>query len=605
MVGANLSAESDPSRLEGSLILLLHRFRRSVWVGLLLLFPVLSAASPKPISPTFFGINGVGYFHYLTAPDAHTTARRKMRWLKQAGASSDRFDFWWGVMEPDKGKWNWKDSDWLINFYRRNKIRMLPILCYNAAWMKKSPSTSVDDAEYAQFVYQVVRRYRKWVRDWEIWNEPNIPTFWKPQPNAAAYTAMLKAAYQAAHRADPHCVVVGAAANEADVNWLLDIAKNGGARTMDAVSFHPYSMSDGPDQMDLARQIEDVRLAMKLSGRAHIPLWITEMGWTSSIGDPASVNRQSRYLVESYTIAAAEGVQRLFWFALQDWGEGKTFQGWGLYSPNGRPKQTTIAYRRLVHQLTGARFVGYLPLNRKSKANGFERLGTGYVFTRRHHTLLIVWARNGRTAKLNLPGPAYVANIYGNPISLKGHTLSITDSPLYLDFNRLIHFKQMTVQRPLRRNLLVNPSFERVDGENPYGWHRGVFYGGNDKGTFSVIKGGAREGRTSVGLSKTTDALWESYPVPAMPGEKYTLTGYLKTDHATGANGMQILFLGGPGWSWKGGPESKSVDGTTSGWVKVTITGTVPADADVVRINLFSRNNTGLVQYDGLTLTRK
>ncbi|MCL5283269.1 MAG: glycosyl hydrolase [Armatimonadetes bacterium] len=583
----------------------LHRFQRSIWVELLLLLPVISVASPKPITPSFFGINGVGYFHYLTAPDAHQIARQKMNWMNTIGAKSDRFDFWWSVMEPAKGKWDWKDSDWLINFYRRNKISMLPILCYNAAWMKNSPSTSEDDAEYARFVYRVVRRYRKRVHYWEIWNEPNIPTFWKPQPDAKAYTAMLKAAYLAAHRADPHCVVVGAAANEADINWLLDIAKFGGARYMDAVSFHPYSMSDGPDQMDLARQIEDVRLAMKLSGRPHIPLWITEMGWTSSISDPASVNRQSRYLVESYTIAAAEEIQRLFWFSLQDWGAGKSFQGWGCYSPDGRPKQTALAYRHLVHQLTGARFVGYLPLYKKSTAGSLERLGAGYIFQRGRQTLLIVWARNHRTAKLNLPGTAQITNLYGNPIRIKGRTLFITDRPLYIDFNRSVHFKQMTVQRPHRRNLLVNPSFERVDGENPYGWHRGVFYGGNDTGTFSVIKGSAKGGRISAGLSRTTNALWESYPIPAMPGERYTLTGFIKATDATGDNGMQLLFLSGPGWGWKGGPETKTVTGTTEGWKKMTVRGIVPQDADVVRVNLFSRNNTGLVQYDDLNLTRK
>jgi hypothetical protein len=157
------------------------------------------------------------------------------------------------------------------------------------------------------------------VHTWEVWNEPNIPTFWKPNPDAVAYTELLKAAYAAAHQADPNCVIIGAAANETDLNWLRDIAKNGGMKSMDAVSIHPYSMSDGPEQMDLARQLENVRAFLKTQGRPDMPIWITEMGWQSSLADTEAVESAARCVAQSYVIAAVEGVAHLFWFNLQDW----------------------------------------------------------------------------------------------------------------------------------------------------------------------------------------------------------------------------------------------------------------------------------------------
>jgi hypothetical protein len=63
----------------------------------------------------------------------------------------------------------------------------------------------------------------------------------------------------------------------------------------------------------------------------------------------------------------------------------------------------------------------------------------------------------------------------------------------------------------------------------------------------------------------------------------------VKSSGASGENGVQMLFLAGPGWGWKGGPMSKSITGTSDGWQTVTVSGTVPADADVVRVNLVSK----------------
>src|SRR5439155_16312422 len=172
--------------------------------------------------------------------------------------------------------------------------------------------TEADFAQFAQYVSRTVGRYRGKVKYWEIWNEPNIPTFWKP-PNAADYTKLLKAAYAAAKKADPNCMIVAASANETDVNWLLDIGKNGGANSMDVVSFHPYSMADGPEEMHLGRQIDNVRKAMEKIGRKDIPIWITEMGWIADINNPDEVAAQCRYMVQSHVIALAHGVEKLFW----------------------------------------------------------------------------------------------------------------------------------------------------------------------------------------------------------------------------------------------------------------------------------------------------
>lgn len=566
----------------------------------------VSAQSPPALTPAarvnragdttgLFGLNAVGFFHYRNAPDAHETAQTKMKALKQAGATWDRFDLWWSEMEPQKGVWTWDKADWLVDFYARHGVNMLPILSYRAAWMTQPPHTAQDDAEFADYVRHVVTRYKGRVHAWEVWNEPNIPTFWKP-PNAADYTALLKAAFQAAHEADPTCTVVGASANETDINWLRDVAKNGGLPFMDAVSIHPYSMADGPEQMDLARQLENVHALLAAGGRANLPVWITEMGWTSSVTDTAANARNGRFLIQSYVIAAAEHVPHLFWFQLQDWTEGGKLQGWGLLSPEGRPKPTLAVYRRLADTLAGATFRGWLPL----------KDGEGYVFDRPGTAgrIVFAWAHRGRTLSLPVGAGAQVRASDGTPVAVHNGRVTLTDDPVTIRQPGRALPAGLTSRRPTPSdaNLVVNGSLAEADAKGAYGWHRGVFYGGGDKGTFGTAT--LPDGGHALTLSATTDALWQSWPVPAMPRETYTLTAQVKTTDATGENGVQILFLSGPGWGWRGGPTSDTMTGTND-WKTVTVTGIVPDDADVVRVNLVSKNNTGQVQFRDIRLTRR
>lgn len=525
----------------------------------------------------------------------------RMEALKRAGVKWDRFDLWWSVIEPKKGQWEWKYSDWLIDFYHRNGVGMLPILSYSAAWMNESPKTEQDFRDFGEYVFRTVSRYKGKVRCWEVWNEPNIPTFWKPQPNVSAYVKLLKATYVAAKRADPKCVIVAPGMNMTDINWLRDMAKEGGLRYFDVMSFHPYSLADGPEEMYLAKQIEDARAVLRANGRPNVSLWITEMGWQAKEGDEKALAAQRRFLVQSYVIALAAGVERLFWFNLQDWNEANHTEAWGMLSPEGKEKTTLAVYRRMADTLTGARFVGYVPLGKQ---------GMGYVFERGGKTVVVAWARRGQEARLSLPEVGIVRSLHdGIPaerVRFAESGVIVTPSPVYAIFPRRVTFPGLAKARPVdETNLLQNADMEERGDEPVYGWFRGVFYGGADKGEFAVSDTIAAEGRRSLSLSKTTDALWQSLPVPAVPGEMYTLTGRIRTTDATGENRIQILFLSGPGWGWRGGPVSPTVAGTTERWQTVTVTGTVPEDCGVVRVNLVSKNNTGAVWFDDLTLTRK
>jgi hypothetical protein len=487
-------------------------------------FLVVGSAARGAERESFFALNGVGYFHYRDEPDAAVRAKQRLDLLNRAGARGDRFDFWWGEIEPQRGQWKFDKSDWLIDFYQQHRVQMLPILCYRANWMNDPPRAEQDFGDFANYVEKVVRRYKSRVKCWEIWNEPNIPTFWKP-PSPKDYARLLIAAHAAAKRADPNCTVVGFSANETDINWILDVGAAGASKSFDVASFHSYSMSDGPEEMHLHRQIQLMRKALAKIGRPDAPMWITEMGWQADSKKPDELRQQARYMVQSHVIALAEGVERLFWFNLQDWREGEKTEAWGLVSPEGKVKPTLAVYRNMVDRLEGAKFVGYCPVVN----------GVGYAFERNGKTLLVQWrhrdgAGPGAGAGISIPetsiAPADVTDIRGAKVRVsEARTYDLSVDPVYVEYKLKVQLPMLMAALPEPVNYIANGSMEEGSAKDVYGWGKGVFYGGNDKGNFIIADESATAGHRSIGFKGAEDALWESFPVPAFPGERFNRHG--------------------------------------------------------------------------------
>jgi polysaccharide biosynthesis protein PslG len=150
--------------------------------------------------------------------------------------------------------------------------------------------------DWAAFCAEVAKRYPKAIGI-EVWNEPNFNAFWglstpEGQPDPAKYTAVLAAAYHAIKDQSPSMKVLGGALAPFGpgetggrvpltqfLNGMLDA---GAAQDMDALSFHTYADNptlSGPKlfswAVNLARSAEQ-------SNGVHLPLWLTEVGVTTT-----------------------------------------------------------------------------------------------------------------------------------------------------------------------------------------------------------------------------------------------------------------------------------------------------------------------------------
>ena len=84
---------------------------------------------------------------------------------------------------------------------------------YNEAPL--APTSPKAQAQYCTFLQGVVRRIPL-IRDVEVWNEANSPTYWPQSSGAAGYAALLARCYDALHGRSPSVNVISSTASRHD-----------------------------------------------------------------------------------------------------------------------------------------------------------------------------------------------------------------------------------------------------------------------------------------------------------------------------------------------------------------------------------------------------
>jgi hypothetical protein len=291
--------------------------------------------------------------------------------MAATGAGWIRLDLDWSWVERTRGAPDWTASDRSVDLARRNGLRVLFLVAYTPEWARpagttdKHPPRRLED--FAAFVSSAVRRYRGQVEAWELWNEPNLSTFWAPAPDAAGFAALVRAGTVAIRRLEPDAVVVsGGLAPAADLDdgsersperFLAEVADAGGLEGVDGVGIHPYSapgLPSGTQPWNLFNRLPGLRdLVAERTGRS-IPLWLTEYGLPAGDNSRAVSERvQARGIVEAVTLAQRmDGIGPLFVYADRDRPDRSSGiadgGGFGLRRTDGSPRPSYRALRNAL-----------------------------------------------------------------------------------------------------------------------------------------------------------------------------------------------------------------------------------------------------------------
>jgi hypothetical protein len=227
------------------------------------------------------------------------------------------------------------------------------------------------------------------VRFWEVWNEPNLGLYLKPQRvggkpfSPAWYRAMVVAFAAGVKGVDPANLVVaggltpfqqrGGIAPLQFIRELFclndDLTKACSAKVpVDVWGIHPYTwggpLHKAPARDDLSlgnlpeleRTLAAAVRSGNLTGRAYVSTWATEFCWASDPpvkgGVPSAV--LTRWVAEALYRMWANGVTNVIWFQLYDRPAAEQYHC-GLYTLAKRRKPAAAAFRFPFVAYPGAR----------------------------------------------------------------------------------------------------------------------------------------------------------------------------------------------------------------------------------------------------------
>jgi hypothetical protein len=221
--------------------------------------------------------------------------------LRATGATLARTDALWEASEPvaptaGVHHYDWEFDDRVASMLAQHGLRWLPIVDYSAPWAQSVPgvdhSAPSSFSAYAAYAGALAARYGPggtfWrarprlqqlpVQLYEIWNEPDNPEFWAPEPNPADYAKLYAAARASILAAEPSArVLVGGLTLPARFLSAMLAALPALRGRIDGVAIHPYGVNtDG-----VIASVRAARTAVDSLGLGSVPLYVTEFGWTT------------------------------------------------------------------------------------------------------------------------------------------------------------------------------------------------------------------------------------------------------------------------------------------------------------------------------------
>ncbi|MET0197935.1 MAG: beta-galactosidase [Rhodococcus fascians] len=257
---------------------------------------------------------------------------------REVGASWVRVVVNWAQIETAPGVFDWGNTDRVVDAARAQGYSVLAVLAGTPAWAQGPiPSllpgaVPVDPNTYGAFAGAAAAHLGNRVDSYEVWNEPNIPSFFAPV-DAARYVGLLRAAYPAIHNADPGATVLSAglattidtgAWTVAPVTFLQQMYAAGAGGFMDAVALHPYTFpfTVENDPNGQWAQVDQAYGTMAANGDGGKKIWITELGAPTGNG-PMAVTEEAQAAIIGSSLAQASRlpyVGPVFVHALRDAG---------------------------------------------------------------------------------------------------------------------------------------------------------------------------------------------------------------------------------------------------------------------------------------------
>jgi len=353
----------------------------------------------------------------------------------------------WQDVEPEKGKFDFKEADYQINRVLESGLNVLPLLPFPSSNWSSSSEQAIDNhypgirermacmprdlEDFADYVRSTIRYYKDRLHVWEILNEPIYTDYALPRSKGYKvddYVRLLQKAYQAVKEADPEAFVIGGIAGGAET-YTREFIELGGLKWVDALNIHIYPGVTTPDEYE--KSFSQLRSRMRES-QGDKPIWFTEGAYYADDDTPVdpysswlkpleSEMEASEWQVKFNTILFAYGVEKIIYHSGTPGSINNETLDAIFFEWAGDPRKMLATQSAMSNLLKPPIYsLGRLDSPDKVKAYGFKTGG---------QTVVVAWTEE-KEAEISIAGKSWKAiDIQGN--DLKADRLTLTERPIY------------------------------------------------------------------------------------------------------------------------------------------------------------------------------
>jgi polysaccharide biosynthesis protein PslG len=344
-------------------------------------------APPRRRTGTAVGVEGT--IRWRAGEDLVDTVGQ----LRAAGATHTRESIAWYRVEPARGQWTFDAIDPWVGEAARQGLRIVALLDGPPAWATGTTDRQVAPvegralADYANYARRLVARYGTsgsfWsenpdipklpIVQWNVWNEPYMPTFWHNGgehafPDPGGYARMFKRVASEASKADPNAEFMAEVeissvepANQPFLARMFRAVPDLGDH-MDIAGNHPYVSLDGrsPERCELETtdmanrynfcRVKTIRHMLDRYGARDAELWLTEFGYStcpSCSRWDVSEEAQAQYVRDAFRLVRRWGVVDgfIWWVYKTPEKDPNHAEDWmGLVRADDSPKPAWLAF---------------------------------------------------------------------------------------------------------------------------------------------------------------------------------------------------------------------------------------------------------------------
>ena len=287
--------------------------------------------------------------------------------IHELGFRIVRRGFYWGSVEKEQGAYDFADYDAPMARARELGLTVVGVLFGNHKLYEdhgqRAVRTDAGRQGFARFAAALAKHYQGQKVLWEVWNEPNVRTFWRGDGKhnsdefAKEYVALVKEVAPAMLAVDSGCfVVAGSVSNywEPSYRWTESCFRKGILKTgIRGWSVHPYGVKT-PEEFAVGHA--RTRELLRKHGSPDLPILNTERGFAvkktdegwSGGSEERAREFQAWHFVRQFMVDQLHGVPLTVWY---EW-DGDAF---GLEAKE-ETRPALGACRAMLAQLDGYQF---------------------------------------------------------------------------------------------------------------------------------------------------------------------------------------------------------------------------------------------------------